>query len=146
MESIAVLGPGGVGGFVAAALAHAGEPVTVIARASTADVIARDGIRVQSVRLGEFVARPRVATRLEAPVDVLLVAPKATGLDDALTRIATDPRLVVPLLNGLEHMALLRERFPGRTAAGVIRVESDRPGSGRDRSVQPVSADRSGLG
>ena len=130
MESIAVLGPGGVGGFVAAALALAGEPVTVIARASTADVIARDGIRVQSVRLGEFVARPRVATELEAPVDVMLVAPKATGLEDALSRVCTDPRLVVPLLNGLEHMARLRERFPGRTAAGVIRVESDRPAPG----------------
>jgi len=130
VESIAVLGPGGVGGFVAAALARAGEPVTVIARTSTADVIARDGIRVQSVRLGEFVVRPRTTTELEDPVDVLLVAPKATGLGDALSRIRSDPGLVVPLLNGLEHMTLLRERFPGRTAAGVIRVESDRPAPG----------------
>jgi ketopantoate reductase len=29
---LAVLGPGGVGGFLAAALDHAGVPVTVVAR------------------------------------------------------------------------------------------------------------------
>ena len=37
---------------------------------------------------------------------------------------------MVPLLNGLEHMTALRDRFPGRTAAGVIRIESDRPAPG----------------
>ncbi len=130
MESIAILGAGGVGGFIAAALARAGEPVTVIARPPTAEVITRDGIRVRSVRLGEFVARPTARTELDDPVDVLFVAPKATGLENALSRIRIAPVLVVPLLNGLEHMALLRERFPGRTAAGVIRVESDRPAPG----------------
>ena len=67
MESIAVLGPGGVGGFVAAALAHAGEPVTVIARPPTAEVLARDGIRVRSVRLGEFVVAAQARTELDGP-------------------------------------------------------------------------------
>jgi 2-dehydropantoate 2-reductase len=131
VESIAVLGPGGVGGFIAAALARAGQPVTVVARASTTQLVARDGIRVQSIRMGEFVARPRATTELDQPVDVLLIATKATGLADALTRIASQPGLVVPLLNGLEHMAVLKERFPGRTAAGVIRIEADRPATGK---------------
>jgi len=36
---------------------------------------------------------------------------------------------VVPLLNGLEHMALLRGRYPaGQVVAGAIRVESTRVG------------------
>jgi 2-dehydropantoate 2-reductase len=34
---------------------------------------------------------------------------------------------VVPLLNGLDHLRVLRERWPDRVCAGVIRVESDRP-------------------
>ena len=53
MESIAVLGPGGVGGFIAAALARGSEDVTVVAREQTAELIERDGITVQSVRLGD---------------------------------------------------------------------------------------------
>jgi 2-dehydropantoate 2-reductase len=41
------------------------------------------------------------------------------------------PKLVVPLLNGVEHMTLLRERFGAdRVLAAVIRVESDRPAPG----------------
>jgi 2-dehydropantoate 2-reductase len=131
-STVAVLGPGGVGGFVAGALARAGTPVTVVARPATADAIGRDGIRVESVRLGDFDARPAAAAaELTEPVDILLVAAKAPGLPDALDRVRADPGLVVPLLNGLDHMALLRERFPARVAAGTIRIESTRPEPGR---------------
>jgi 2-dehydropantoate 2-reductase len=129
--SIAVLGPGGVGGLVAAALARAGEPVTVVAREETAALISRDGLRVRSVRLGDFTARPAALSAIDEDGGVLLVAPKATGLADALHRVRGTPDLVVPLLNGLDHMAVLRERFGAeRVAAGVIRVESDRPEPG----------------
>jgi 2-dehydropantoate 2-reductase len=137
--SIAVLGPGGVGGLVAAALARAGEPVTVVAREATAEAIGRHGIRVRSVRLGEFTARPAAAVAwLDEPVGVLLVAPKATGLAAALERVRAEPELVVPLLNGLDHMAALRSRFGDRVAAGVIRVESDRPEPGVVEQTSPV--------
>ncbi|HEX2086771.1 MAG TPA: 2-dehydropantoate 2-reductase N-terminal domain-containing protein, partial [Solirubrobacteraceae bacterium] len=80
MTSVAVLGPGGVGGFVAAALARSGVPVTVVAREQTATAIARDGIEVDSVRLGEFTVHPRAVAMLELPVDVLVVATKAPAL------------------------------------------------------------------
>jgi 2-dehydropantoate 2-reductase len=132
VNSIAVLGPGGVGGFVAAALARAGQPVTVVASESTAALIEADGIQVESVRLGDFVCRPRATPVLADAVDVLIVATKAVGLDDALERVDTAPRLVVPLLNGLDHMALLRRRFNASSVvAGTIRIEADRPSPGR---------------
>ncbi|MDX6663821.1 MAG: 2-dehydropantoate 2-reductase, partial [Solirubrobacteraceae bacterium] len=127
MKTVAVLGPGGVGGLVAAALARAGTDVTVVAREETAARLARDGLRVRSVRLGDFQVDVRAVARLDKPVDLLVVATKATGLRDALERVAAAPRVVVPLLNGLDHVAVLRERWPDRVCAGVIRVESDRP-------------------
>ena len=130
MTSVAVLGPGGVGGLVAAALTRAGTPTTVVAREETAARLQRDGLRVRSVRLGDFQVDVRAAARLEETADVLIVATKATGLRDALERVAADPGLVVPLLNGLDHLAVLRERWPDRVCAGVIRVESDRPEPG----------------
>ena len=44
----------------------------------------------------------------------------------------------MPLLNGLEHLDVLRARFGSeRVAAAVIRIESDRPSAGRDRADQP---------
>ena len=128
---IAILGPGGVGGFLAATLARAGEDVVVVAREPTAAAIAADGIEVHSVVLGDFIARPRAEATLAEPAEVVIAATKASGLPEALDRIAAPPALVVPLLNGLDHMAVLRARFGAEhTAAGTIRIESDRPATG----------------
>lgn len=138
MHSFAILGPGGVGGFIAAALARAGERVIAIAHESTASRIARDGIAVDSVRLGSFTAHPQAAPVLTEPAGVLIVATKATGLESALERIEADAELVVPLLNGLDHMQLLRARFgAAHVAAGAIRIESDRPAPGRIVQTSP---------
>jgi 2-dehydropantoate 2-reductase len=134
MTAAAVLGAGGVGGFLAAALARSGADVAVLARPETAAALGQTGLRVSSRALGEnFSARPRVATEAVAgdPLDVLFVATKATGLPEALQRVTATPRLVVPLLNGIEHLELLRGRFGAeRVAAAVIRIESDRPSAG----------------
>ena len=91
---------------------------------------------VRSVLLGDFLAHPRTCAALGEPVDVLIIATKATGLERALARVGGDgvggePRLVLPLLNGLDHLALLREYFgEERVLAGTIRVEADRPRPG----------------
>src|SRR5436305_9121794 len=111
MGSFAILGPGGVGGFLAAALARAGHPVTVVARESTAEHIANYGIEVQSRRLGDFTARPEAGAELVEDVDTLFVATKANGLAAGLERIQSRAELVVPLLNGLDHIETLRARF-----------------------------------
>jgi 2-dehydropantoate 2-reductase len=128
---IAVLGPGGVGGLIAGLLERAGTPVMVVAREATAEAISERGLRVDSVSFGEFVVHPRVSTRLQETVDVLILATKASGLEAALERVVAQPKLVLPLLNGLDHLAVLRERF-GREVvlAGTIRVEADRPEPG----------------
>jgi 2-dehydropantoate 2-reductase len=129
--NVAVLGPGGVGGLVAGALDRAGASVVVLARDSTAATIFAHGLRVSSVLLGDFVAHPRAATTLEQPVDALIVATKAAGLRDALERVRVAPKLVLPLLNGLDHITVLRERFDEEAVlAGTIRVEADRPEPG----------------
>jgi 2-dehydropantoate 2-reductase len=130
---IAVLGPGGVGGFVAAALERAGQPVILVARSSTARALGESGLHVTSRALdATFTAHPQTADEIDRPFDALLVATKASGLEDALTRVApTGPGIVVPLLNGLDHMGVLRARFgDDRVRAGVIRVQSDRPRPG----------------
>jgi 2-dehydropantoate 2-reductase len=56
-------------------------------------------------------------------VGLLLVTVKAPMLEEAIARIdpaAVSEGVVVPLLNGLEHMEPLRARFDGRVTAGSI--------------------------
>jgi 2-dehydropantoate 2-reductase len=128
---ISVLGPGGVGGLLAGALSRAGSEVTILAREPTAAVIAERGLQVRSVTLGDFLVRPRALSESREDFDVLIVATKAAGLEAALERVQGRPGLVLPLLNGLEHLRVLRSRFTPRTVlAGAIRVESDRPEAG----------------
>lgn len=117
--------------MLAGVLDRGGSEVLVVARDSTAAVIAEHGIQVKSVTFGDFVVHPRAVARLQEPVDALIVATKAAGLESALQRIAVEPTVVLPLLNGLDHIAVLRQRFPfGSVLAGSIRVEADRPQPG----------------
>src|SRR5258708_12755332 len=92
----AILGPGGVGGFLAGALTRAGTPVSVIAREPTAELIASDGLHVSSVLLGDFDAHPPATATLDGPVDALIVATKAGGLGSRLQRIVAEPRPALP--------------------------------------------------
>jgi 2-dehydropantoate 2-reductase len=139
MRSVVVLGPGGVGGFLAAALTRADADVTLIARTQSADAIdAGGGLRVRSVRLGDFSAKPRLGTAAAGRVDAMLVATKSIGLEDALQRVdGLEPRIVLPLLNGLDHLDLLRERYGTRAVAGSIRIESTRVAPGEIEQTSP---------
>ncbi|ANP54772.1 2-dehydropantoate 2-reductase [Streptomyces griseochromogenes] len=129
-HTVAVLGPGGTGGLLAALLSRSGHRVICLAREATADTLRGTGIQVRSGQFGEFTAPVEADTELREPVDACLIAVKHTALDAALTRVppaALGDALVVPLLNGVEHPAALRARYGrDRVAPAVIRVESTR--------------------
>jgi 2-dehydropantoate 2-reductase len=126
--TVAVLGPGAVGGVFAVPLALAGFRVICVARAETAEAIRHDGLTL--VRRGEELrSRPEAVEELDEPVDVLLVTVKAPALEDALERVRADSATVVPLLNGLEHVHRIRALFAGDVvAASVGRLEAYREG------------------
>jgi 2-dehydropantoate 2-reductase len=134
---IAVLGPGGVGGFVAAALARAGEDVTVVAREETAATIAERGIDITSVFIGDFHADVSAVAQIELAGGTLVVATKAGGLAAGLDRVRGEPDLVVPMLNGLDHVNALRERFGDRAVSASIRIESTRHATGQIAQTSP---------
>ncbi|MCS0601294.1 2-dehydropantoate 2-reductase [Streptomyces sp. LP11] len=132
--TVAILGPGGTGGLLAALLSRAGHRVICLAQDRTAAALRGNGITVRSARFGDFTAPVETATALHEPVDACLVTVKHTALDAALTRVeptALGDALLVPLLNGVEHPATLRARYrPDRVAPTVIRVESTRVAPG----------------
>jgi len=131
---VAVLGPGGIGGLLAALLARRGDRVTCLAPPATAAHLAEHGLELRSPTLGDAKVAVEAATRLDHPVDVVFVTVKATQLEaaaDAVPPEVLGDALVVPFLNGIDHMTWLRERYPaGQVVAGTIRIESTRVGPG----------------
>ena len=134
----AVLGGGGIGALLAAALARSGAEVVLLLRAESAASYG-GRLQVESVVLGEFEVDVPAAPRLVRGVDVLWVAVKATALESALAlappEVVADA-VVVPLLNGVDHVAALRCRYRYVVAA-AIRVESERVSRGLIRQTSP---------
>jgi 2-dehydropantoate 2-reductase len=106
----AILGAGGVGGTMAACLAHIGEDVTLVARPET--LAAHPGAIEFSSTFGSWAADVEWASSVPS-TDVLWLTVKATHLEWALRSIpdASSVGPVVPLLNGIDHIELLRSKF-----------------------------------
>jgi 2-dehydropantoate 2-reductase len=141
--SAAVVGAGGVGGLIGAVLARAGHSVVYVAKPDTMAALNSSGLHVRSAQFGEFHVPAQAVPRLAGPVDVCLLAVKATSLDAALAGVpaeALGDGLVLPMLNGVEHMTALRAHFPAaQVVAGAIRVESTRVAAGRIEHTSPFS-------
>ncbi|MSR78437.1 MAG: ketopantoate reductase family protein [Candidatus Omnitrophica bacterium] len=142
MAKIAILGPGGVGGFFACILARAGYQIVCVSSAETSQVIKENGLSLRSPVFGDYSFRPETVTQLETPVDLLLVTVKAPYLNQALGRIAgkfLEKGLVLPFLNGFEHLQMCRTHFGSRVAAGSISIESFWEGPGKVFNPSPHS-------
>jgi 2-dehydropantoate 2-reductase len=134
----AILGVGGVGGLIGGALAQTSADVLLLLRPET---LARHPgrLRVESIAFGDFEVEVATASVLDREVDVVWVAPKATQLEEALKFAPADKvgeAVVVPLLNGVDHVALLRKRYAHVLGAAIF-VESERvePGLVRQKTT-----------
>jgi len=133
----AILGAGAIGGLMATALSSLGEDVTLIVRADKLATYPQTLSLEQPS--GTITAPAKIAARLTEPVDVLWVATKTYQLADALAAVETVPGIIVPLLNGVDHVAVLRERFGhDRVVPAAIAVEAERSAPGRFVHRSPV--------
>jgi 2-dehydropantoate 2-reductase len=148
----AILGAGGVGGLIGACLAHSGASVTLVVRREVLAQYPRQ-LRLESP-FGNFTVDVAVAAEVPA-VDVLWITVKATQLESALGGLKSPDavRAIVPLLNGIDHIPLLRARYGSdRVIPATIAVETERvaPGHIVHRSpfamLNALSAGRAVLG
>jgi 2-dehydropantoate 2-reductase len=126
----AILGAGGVGGLIGACLAHAGDSVTLVVRRETLGQYPKQ-LHLESP-FGNFTVNVSVAAEVPA-VDVLWITVKATQLEPALVALKNPDavRAIVPLLNGIDHISLLRGRYgSGRVIPATIAVETERVNPG----------------
>ena len=121
---ILVLGAGGVGGYFGGRMAQAGADVTFLVRPKRAEVLARDGLRIAS-KFGDAKLQVRCVTQDEVKAEYALAifTAKAYDLASALESIA--PAMggrgcVLPLLNGMAHLAALDAKFGRERVLGGV--------------------------
>jgi 2-dehydropantoate 2-reductase len=127
---IAVMGPGGVGGYFGARLAAAGNDVTFVARGAHLEAMRRNGLRLDS-QLGSLQLNPVKVVpdaREIAAADAVLFAVKMRDTESAaetLRALAAGGATVFTFQNGVESGSRIdRILGPGRLVEGAARVAS----------------------
>ena len=140
IRSVALIGAGAVGSFIAYALAGKdGVDFCVVADGARKERLEREGIAVNNKK--EIVTlRPRVCTPEEAKgADLLLVAVKYTALDSVLEDIRTicsPDTVVLSLLNGIDSEEKIAEVIdPAQIVYSLMRVSSERRKDAEGRDI-----------
>jgi 2-dehydropantoate 2-reductase len=133
----AILGVGAIGGLLGTALGSLGEDVTLIVRTEKLATYPTNLLLERPS--GVLEARVKVADKLINPVDVLWIATKTYQLESALAAVKTVPKMIVPLLNGVDHVAVLRKRFgEDRVVPATIAVEAEQSAPGHFVHRSPI--------
>ncbi|AHF74896.1 2-dehydropantoate 2-reductase [Candidatus Sodalis pierantonius str. SOPE] len=133
---ILVVGAGATGGYFGGRLAEAGRDVTFLVRRTRAQTLRQHGLQIISP-CGNVVLRPTLveAGDLAGHYDVILLTVKAFSLAAAMEDIAPavgPETAIVPLLNGMRHLARLRERFGAEAVmGGVCKIAATLDAQGR---------------
>ena len=149
---IAIMGSGGVGGYVGAWLQNSGQDVTFIARGAHLAALRREGLRIEHPQLPLHL--PKVAATDDpasaGPVDLVIFAVKLFDTEGALGTMAPlvgPATRVLTLQNGIDSVEMIRSRLAPRAVVlgGVIYVSAviDRPGVIRSPGgLHAIVADR----
>lgn len=136
---ILVLGAGGIGGYFGAQLLRSGADLTFLLRARRKALVDAQGLRIETPG-GDFTVRAATVTAASVtPVyDLIVLAPKAYDLDDALASLegALGAAVLLPLLNGFDHLDLLDRRCGrARVMGGVAQISTTLTAGGAVREL-----------
>ncbi len=122
MMRILVVGAGAVGGYFGARLLEAGRDVTFLVRARRNEQLAKTGLVVRS-KYGDIdMPAPTVtADAIKSKADLIILSCKAYDLASAMDSFQAavgENTVIVPLLNGMQHIDALQARFGKRAVMG----------------------------
>lgn len=127
---ILVVGAGGIGGYFGGRLVQAGADVTFLVRAYRQQLLKTHGLRIQSP-LGDYSGEVKTVLKEQlggSTWDVVILTCKAYDLPSALDSIepVVGPHTaILPLLNGLQHIETLNQRFGAqRVLGGLAKILS----------------------
>ena len=133
---VAVVGAGGIGGYLAVRLAAAGNPVSVVARGAHLDAIRAHGLALEE-HGGKTTAVHLPASadpgELE-PADLVIFGVKGHQLDQAMEQarpLMSKGGVALPILNGVTATSRLEAVYgEGRALIGIALISAEivRPG------------------
>ena len=111
---VLVIGAGGVGGYFGGRLIESGADVTFLVRERRARQLAENGLVIKSA-VADATLPVRTLTSADPgqPFDLVIITCKSYDLGSAIEVAAPHMKagLAMPLLNGMAHIDVLRERF-----------------------------------
>lgn len=121
-----VLGAGALGGYFGGKLMQGGAEVDFLVRPRRAAELAERGLVIKEPD-GDFTTKVKTlsAGEIDGPYDVVFFACKAFDLDSAIEAVAPGVgagSAILPMLNGINHIDRLAERFGPATVLGGITV------------------------
>ena len=124
---ILILGAGAIGGYFGARLQESGADVTWLVRPGRLEVLREQGLRIEGPT-GNLHLQVKAVTKetVKPEYDLVMLAPKAYDLDEALVSLAGaihDRVVLLPVLNGMTHLDQLDRRYGrSRVAGGVANI------------------------
>lgn len=128
---IAVVGVGGVGGYIGAKLCSSGDShsVTFIARGAHADAIRRNGLKIVEDDASYVVHPFEITTAEEAtgPFDLILLCVKSYDIEtsiNALRHLITPETIIIPFANGVNHAETIGKLVDAVVLNGAVYILS----------------------
>lgn len=121
--NIGILGPGGIGGLLAALLCKSGYQVYCFGSKQGNEAIKHKGLMVNSVVYGDFKIKPLYELSKLDHVDILFLCVKSPILKGALESVISYVNrntVVVSLLNGLGHREKIKHLIDSNLVVGTI--------------------------
>jgi 2-dehydropantoate 2-reductase len=135
---ILVLGAGALGGYFGGRLAEAGGDVTFLVRPARAAALAAEGLRIASP-FGDATLPVRTVQQAGGGYDLVLLTCKAYDLDAAIAAIRPameEGTAVLPVLNGLSHLDMLKAAFgPENVLGGLAKIQATMAADGTVRQL-----------
>ncbi len=141
---ILIVGAGALGGYFGAHLLAAGKDVTFLVRPARAEQLAAMGLTVLSPNGDLHLPAPPtvLAPDLNPIYDAILLTPKSYDLASTIHDIlpAGGPAtLILPLLNGMAHLATLDRHFPpANVLGGLSNISATRLPDGTIRHLSKL--------
>ncbi len=141
---ILILGAGGVGGYLGIRMIEAGLNVRFLVRPERAAVLRRNGLQLESP-LGNWQGHPAfvISSDIDGAADLIIFACKAYDLGSALGAVAAavdQHSIILPFLNGIDHLESIRNRFIGTSVwGGVAHISATMDGPNRISHLNTIN-------
>jgi len=125
---IAVVGIGGVGGYIGAKLIKSGADVTLIAPQKHVEVISKNSLKVIEDE-SEFSVEANIKTSpsKDEIFDVVFLCVKSYNIESAIKNILhsiTPQTIIIPLSNGVEHRENIEKLVDAKVCDGAVYILS----------------------